>query len=71
MKVLTKKRLLILISIFFVIPLGLYSKYYQGVGSVWVNDYGAAMLSTEILYCGEQLPEKDGSMKAIVFSRDG
>ncbi len=50
MKVLTQKRSLILLSIFVVVPLGLYSKYYQGVGSVWVNDYGAAIWY-EVFWC--------------------
>ena len=50
MKILTRKRSLILLSIFFVVPLGLYSKYYQGMGSVWVNDYGAAIWY-EVFWC--------------------
>lgn len=50
MKVLTRKRNLILISIFLVVPLGLYSKYYQGIGSTWVNDYGAAIWY-EVFWC--------------------
>ena len=50
MKALTKQRTLILLSILFVVPLGLYSKYYQGVGSIWVNDYGAAIWY-EVFWC--------------------
>ncbi len=50
MKILTRKNSLILLSIFFVVPVGLYSKYYQGIGSEWVNDYGAAIWY-EVFWC--------------------
>ncbi|MEA5536431.1 DUF2809 domain-containing protein [Crocosphaera sp. XPORK-15E] len=50
MKFLTGKPLLITLSILIVIPLGLYSKYYQGIGHQWVNDYGAAIWY-EIFWC--------------------
>ncbi|MGK7954351.1 MAG: DUF2809 domain-containing protein [Crocosphaera sp.] len=50
MSILNRKRLLIVISIIIVVPLGLYSKYYQGFGSVWVNDYGAAIWY-EVFWC--------------------
>lgn len=45
-----KQRLLIIISIIIVVPLGLYSKYYQGLGSEWVNNYGAAIWY-EVFWC--------------------
>ncbi len=50
MKFITGKRFLIIVSIFLVVPLGLYSKYYQGIGSTWVNDYGAAIWY-EVFWC--------------------
>ena len=50
MKTLTRKHLLVFLSIFLVVPIGLYSKYYQGIGSVWVNDYGAAIWY-EVFWC--------------------
>ena len=45
-----KQRLLTIISIIIVVPLGLYSKYYQGLGSEWVNNYGAAIWY-EVFWC--------------------
>ena len=49
-KLVKKKQLLITISIVWVIPLGLYSKHYQGIGSTWLNDYGAAIWY-EVFWC--------------------
>ncbi|MDJ0507996.1 MAG: DUF2809 domain-containing protein [Crocosphaera sp.] len=50
MRFFNKKRSLITLSIFLVIPLGLYSKYYRGIGSAWLNDYGAAIWY-EVFWC--------------------
>ncbi|WP_107671182.1 DUF2809 domain-containing protein [Cyanothece sp. BG0011] len=50
MKVFISKKSLIILSILFVVPLGLYSKYYQGIGNTWVNDYGAAIWY-EVFWC--------------------
>ncbi|MEL4893859.1 ribosomal maturation YjgA family protein [Crocosphaera sp. Alani8] len=50
MRFLFRKPTLTAVSIFFVVPLGLYSKYYQGIGSIWLNDYGAAIWY-EVFWC--------------------
>lgn len=47
---LSKGRFLIVLSILIVIPLGLSSKYYPGIGHKWVNDYGAAIWY-EVFWC--------------------
>ncbi|MEC4893485.1 MAG: DUF2809 domain-containing protein [Oscillatoria sp. PMC 1051.18] len=47
---LTHRRLLTLWSLIIVTPIGLYSKFYNGIGAWWVNDYGGAILY-EIFWC--------------------
>ena len=42
--------ILIIISLLIIIPLGLYSKAYRGIGQVWVQDYSGDILY-EILWC--------------------
>ena len=45
-----KQRLLVLISLLIVTPLGFLFKFYRGWGQAWFNDYGAAVWY-EIFWC--------------------
>lgn len=44
------RRVLILVSLLIIIPLGLYSKTYVGIAQTWVRDYSGDVLY-EILWC--------------------
>ena len=50
MATLNTRRVLILVSLLIIIPLGLYSKAYTGIGQAWVRDYSGDVLY-EILWC--------------------
>lgn len=43
-------RLVILILLLIIVPLGLFSKAYSGIGQTWVNDYSGDILY-EIFWC--------------------
>lgn len=61
---LDRRRILILISLLIIIPLGLFSKAYTGIAQEWVRDYSGDILY-EIFWClffGWFFPSK----KAIV-----
>ena len=45
-----KRTLIIFISISIVVPLGLFSKTYTGIGEAWVHDYSGDILY-EIFWC--------------------
>ena len=47
---LDRRRILIIISLLIIIPLGLFSKAYTGVAQSWVNDYAGDILY-EIFWC--------------------
>lgn len=47
---LDRRRILILISLLIIIPLGLFSKAYTGVAQEWVRGYSGAILY-EIFWC--------------------
>ena len=44
------KRTLILLSLFLIVPLGLASKAYTGIGQEWIRDYSGDVLY-EIFWC--------------------
>ena len=44
------KRTLILLSLFLIVPLGLASKAYMGIGQEWIRDYSGDVLY-EIFWC--------------------
>ena len=44
------KRTLILLSLFLIVPLGLFSKVYTGIGQEWIRDYSGDILY-EIFWC--------------------
>ena len=44
------KRTLILLSLFLIVPLGLFSKAYTGIGQEWIRDYSGDVLY-EIFWC--------------------
>lgn len=50
LQLLTKRKFLILFSLFVITPLGLFSKVYTGIGQEWVNGYSGDILY-EILWC--------------------
>jgi hypothetical protein len=58
------KRVLILLSLLLIIPLGILSKAYGGIGQEWVQDYSGDVLY-EIFWCllifWFTLPSKDRS----------
>ena len=45
-----KRRLLSLVSMLIIIPLGFYLKFYPGYGREWLNNYAAGILY-EIFWC--------------------
>ena len=45
-----KRRFLILLSLFLITPLGLFSKVYVGIGQEWINGYSGDILY-EIFWC--------------------
>ena len=47
---LLSQRVLILLSLFLIVPLGLFSKAYEGIGQEWVRDYSGDVLY-EIFWC--------------------
>ena len=47
---LDRRRILIIISLLIITPLGLFSKVYTGVAQEWVNDYSGDILY-EIFWC--------------------
>lgn len=47
---LDRRRILIIISLLIIIPLGLFSKAYTGVAQEWVRDYSGDILY-EIFWC--------------------
>lgn len=50
MKIINIRYVLIFISLLIIVPLGLYSKAYTGIGQIWVNDYFGDILY-EIFWC--------------------
>ncbi|MEL6578568.1 MAG: DUF2809 domain-containing protein [Cyanobacteria bacterium J06621_12] len=44
------KRILILLLLFLIVPLGLFSKAYTGIGQEWIRDYSGDVLY-EIFWC--------------------
>ena len=44
------KRVLILLALLLIIPLGIFSKVYAGIGQEWVQDYSGDVLD-EIFWC--------------------
>jgi hypothetical protein len=49
-KLINKRRILILLSLLVITPLGLLSKQYSGFAQEWVNDYSGDILY-EIFWC--------------------
>ncbi|MEC4986073.1 MAG: DUF2809 domain-containing protein [Oscillatoria sp. PMC 1068.18] len=47
---LTHRRLLTLASLIIITPMGIYSKFYHGIGAWWINDYAGDILY-EIFWC--------------------
>ncbi|MEC4806742.1 MAG: DUF2809 domain-containing protein [Jaaginema sp. PMC 1079.18] len=45
-----RDRLLALISLIIITPIGFWTKFYQGIGHTWFNNYGGAILY-EIFWC--------------------
>lgn len=45
-----RDRILALISLILIVPIGLWTKFYQGIGHTWFNNYGGAILY-EIFWC--------------------
>jgi hypothetical protein len=44
------RRFLAFVSLLVITPLGLWTKFYQGIGHTWFNNYGGAILY-EIFWC--------------------
>ncbi|MEN9871671.1 MAG: hypothetical protein RLZZ171_2663 [Cyanobacteriota bacterium] len=47
---LLSKRVLILLALLLIIPLGIFSKVYAGIGQEWIQDYSGDVLY-EIFWC--------------------